>query len=444
MEADPTKKLRIATIYSYGANEAEYDEGTSGILDEENSEDTSALDQSSRDFLESAIKDYNEMFHTNYSTDSDKFQNYYKDVSLRMKNKELDLLIVVNMFLTGFDATTLNTLWVDKNLKMHGLIQAFSRTNRILNSIKTFGNIVCFRNLQKRVDTAISLFGDKNAGGIVLMKGFKDYYYGYEGIDGKLHPGYIDMMDDLTSKFPLSEPQIIGEQNQKDFICLFGAILRMRNLLSAFDEFAGKEMITERDLQDYLCRYQDLRDEWNEKRKKGESTDIIDDIVFEVELIKQIEINIDYILMLVKKYHDNHCEDKEVLVTIKKAIDASPELRSKKALIETFIAGINDVEDVMTEWHDYVAEKREEELVQIIKEEKLKEPETRKFLENAFRDGEIKTTGTDIDKLMPPVSRFGGRNRAVKKQGVIDKLKSFFEKFFGVGGSFATEQPKFF
>ena len=442
MEADPTKKLRIATIYSYGANEAEYDEGTSGILDEENSEDTSALDQSSRDFLDMAIKDYNEMFHTNYSTDSDKFQNYYKDVSLRMKNKDLDLLIVVNMFLTGFDATTLNTLWVDKNLKMHGLIQAFSRTNRILNSIKTFGNIVCFRNLQKRVDTAISLFGDKNAGGIVLMKGFKDYYYGYEGIDGKQYPGYMDMMEDLTSKFPLSEPQIIGEQNQKDFISLFGAILRMRNLLSAFDEFVGKEMISERDLQDYLGRYQDLRDEWNERRKRGESTDIIDDIVFEVELIKQIEINIDYILMLVKKYHDSHCEDKEVLVTIKKAIDASPELRSKKALIETFIAGINDVEDVMTEWHDYVAEKREEELVQIIKDEKLKEPETRKFIENAFRDGEIKTTGTDIDKLMPPVSRFGGGNRSAKKQGVIDKLKSFFEKFFGVGGSFTADAPK--
>lgn len=442
MAANPTKKLRVATIFSYGANEAEYDEGTNGILDEENSEDTSALDQSSRDFLESAILDYNEMFHTSYSTDGDKFQNYYKDVSLRMKNKELDLLIVVNMFLTGFDATTLNTLWVDKNLKMHGLIQAFSRTNRILNSIKTFGNIVCFRNLQKRVDTAISLFGDKNAGGIVLMKGFKDYYYGYEDGEGKRHPGYMDMMDDLTSKFPLSEPQIIGEQNQKDFISLFGAILRMRNLLSAFDEFAGKEMISERDLQDYLGRYQDLRDEWNERRKRGESTDIIDDIVFEVELIKQIEINIDYILMLVKKYHDSHCEDKEVLVTIKKAIDASPELRSKKALIETFIAGINDVEDVMTEWHDYVAEKREEELVQIIKDEKLKEPETRKFIENAFRDGEVKTTGTDIDKLMPPVSRFGGGNRAAKKQGVIDKLKSFFEKFFGVGGSFIAEESE--
>ncbi len=174
MAEDPTKELRIATIFSYGANEAENEEVLDGLLDEENPEDTSALDQSSRDFLDEAIKDYNKIFKTNYSTDGDKFQNYYKDVSLRMKNKELDLLIVVNMFLTGFDATTLNTLWVDKNLKMHGLIQAFSRTNRILNSIKTFGNIVCFRNLQKRVDSAIALFGDKEAGGIVLLKGFKN------------------------------------------------------------------------------------------------------------------------------------------------------------------------------------------------------------------------------------------------------------------------------
>ena len=431
MAADPTKKLRVATIYSYGANEEEAD----GILDEENSEDTSALDQNSRDFLDAAIRDYNEMFHTNYSTDSDKFQNYYKDVSLRMKNKELDLLIVVNMFLTGFDATTLNTLWVDKNLKMHGLIQAFSRTNRILNSIKTFGNIVCFRNLQKRVDSAIALFGDREAGGIVLLHKFDDYYYGYTTQDGKDKPGYVDMIGELTEKFPLTEPRIEGEQNQKEFIALFGAILRMRNLLLSFDDFKGKELISERDLQDYLGRYQDLRDEWV-NRTKGEKEDITDDIVFEIELIRQIEINIDYILMLVKKYHDSNCDDKEILVTIQKAVDASPELRSKKQLIETFIAGINDVDDVMAEWHGFVAVEREKELTQIIQEEKLKEPETRKFLENAFRDGEIKTTGTDIDKLMPPVSRFGGGGaRAKKKQTVIDKLKGFFERFFGIGGA---------
>jgi type I restriction enzyme R subunit len=377
------------------------------------------------------------MFQRNYRT-SEKFQNYYKDVSLRMKNKELDLLIVVNMFLTGFDATTLNTLWADKNLKMHGLIQAFSRTNRILNSIKTFGNIVCFRNLQKRVDRAISLFGDEDAGGIVLMRSFKDYYDGYEGVDGRSYPGYVDMVEELRSKFPLSEPQIIGEQNQKDFIAQFGAILRMRNILISFDEFAEKELIEERDLQDYLGRYQDLRDEWKRRREKGEATDITDDVVFEVELIRQIEINIDYILMLVKKYHDTHCEDKEVLVTIRKAIDASPELRSKKRLIETFIAGVNDVDDILGEWNDFVAKEREKELVQIIKEEKLKEAETRRFIENAFRDGEVKTTGTDIDKLMPPVSRFGGGNRTAKKQGVIDKLKGFFERFFGIGGAYTA------
>jgi type I restriction enzyme R subunit len=351
-----------------------------------------------------------------------------------MKNKELDLLIVVNMFLTGFDATTLNTLWVDKNLKMHGLIQAFSRTNRILNSIKTFGNIVCFRSLQKRVDSAISWFGDENAGGIVLLRSFKDYYEGYIS-DDKHMPGYVDMIEDLSAKFPISESQIIGEQNQKDFISLFSAILRMRNLLSSYDEFAGKEIITERDLQDYLGRYQDLRDEWKRKRENGESTDIVDDIVFEVELIKQIEINIDYILMLVKKYHDTHGEDKEVLITIKKAIDASPELRSKKQLIETFIAGINDVDDVMIEWNGFVAQQREQDLVTLIQDEKLKPEETRIFLENSFREGEIKTVGTDIDKIMPPVSRFGGGNRTKKKQTVIDKLKSFFEKYFGVGGS---------
>ena len=428
MAAHPEKAIKIATIYSFAPNESEAD----GLLGEEDSDSTSGLDTSSRDFLEGAIQEYNEYFGTNYDTSAEKFPNYYKDVSLRMKNKDIDLLIVVNMFLTGFDATTLNTLWVDKNLKMHGLIQAYSRTNRILNSIKTFGNIVCFRNLQKRTDEAIALFGDRNAGGIVLMRGFKDYYYGYKDDKGLYHPGYADMIGELTQKFPVEEARIEGETAQKEFIVLFGAILRMRNLLTSFDDFAEKELLSERDLQDYLGKYQDLRDEWKARRREGDKEDITDDVVFEVELIKQIEINIDYILLLVKKYHDSHGDDKEVLITIHKAIDASPELRSKKALIDNFIDGINEVSDVLGEWHEYVAQEREKQLCEIIKEENLHPEETHKFIENSFRDGGIKTTGTEIDKIMPSVSRFGG-GREKKKRTIIEKLKVFFERFFGIG-----------
>lgn len=428
MSENPSKKLNIATIFSYGANE----EVDDSLLVEENSEDTSNLDKSSRDFLEDAIHDYNDMFKTNYDTSSDKFQNYYKDVSLRMKNKDIDLLIVVNMFLTGFDATTLNTLWVDKNLKQHGLIQAYSRTNRILNSIKTFGNIVCFRNLQKRTDDAIVLFGDKEAGGICLLKGYQDYYNGYKDAKGNYRPGYVDLIQELEAKYSLSEPQIYGEKAQKDFIGLFGSILRMRNLLSSFDEFAGNEILSEGQMQDYLSRYNDLYLEWKKYREEHTKENINDDVIFEVELVKQVEINIDYILMLVKKYHDSHCEDKEILISINRAVDSSLELRSKKALIETFIAGINDVDDVMLEWKDFVAKQKELELQTIITEMQLKEKETRKFMEYSFRDGVMKTTGTDIDKIMPPMSRFGG-GREKKKLSVIERLKQFFEKFFGIG-----------
>ncbi|MEE0835835.1 MAG: type I restriction endonuclease subunit R [Clostridia bacterium] len=427
MSENPTKKLKTALIYSYSANEEESD----GMIDEENLEDTNNLDKSSRDFLESAIRDYNEMFKTNYDTSGESFQNYYKDVSLRMKNKDLDILIVVNMFLTGFDATTLNTLWVDKNLKMHGLIQAFSRTNRILNSIKTFGNIVCFRNLHKRTDDAISLFGDREAGGIVLLKGYGDYYHGYTDKDGNSRPGYCDMIQELIQKFPLSEPAIIGESKQKEFISLFGAILRMRNILISFDEFSGNEILSEREMQDYLSRYQDLHDEWKKHHDIDNKENINSDIVFEIELIKQIDINIDYILILVKKYHDAHCDDKEMLISIRRAVEASPELRSKKELIETFIAGINDVSDILLEWREFIASEKEKELNRIISDEGLKPEETRRFIDNSFRDGSLKTFGTDIDKIMPPVSRFGG-NRDDKKQIVINKLSDFFDKYSGV------------
>ena len=433
MAEDPSKALKIAIIFSYGANEEEAD----GVIDDENSEDTSALDQNSRDFLEDAIRDYNVMFHTNYDTSSDKFQNYYKDVSLRMKNKELDMLIVVNMFLTGFDATTLNTLWVDKNLKMHGLIQALSRTNRILNSVKTYGNIVCFRRLQERMENAIALFGDRDAKSIVLVRTFKDYYYGYQDEKGKPVCGYADMIEELQEKYPVSQHQIMGEQNQKDFIMLFGAVLRMRNLLSSFDEFVGKEGISERDMQDYISIYEDLRQDWPPETPGGK-TDIINDVVFELELVKQIEVNIDYILMLVKQYHDSNCKDKELLVTIRKAVDSSPSLRSKKKLIEEFVDDVNDCDgnDIIGDWNNFVFEKREEELEDIIKSEKLKPEATRNFLESAFQQGEIKTTGTDIDSMMPPVSRFTKNNkREEKKMGIIDRLKAFFEKYFGIGGN---------
>ena len=422
------KQIRVATIYSFGVNEDTED----GILAEENPEDTSNLDESSRDFLDKAIEDYNKMFSTNYDTSSEKFKNYYKDISLRMKNREIDLLIVVNMFLTGFDATTLNTLWVDKNLKYHGLIQAFSRTNRILNSIKTYGNIVCFRDLEERTKEAIALFGDKNAGSIVLLRTFGEYYNGYDDEKGKHHKGYVELIAELNEKFPLGTP-IVGEQNEKDFISLFGAILKMRNILTSFDEFEGKSIISDRDLQDHQSNYLDLYNKWR-RNDIAEKENINDDIVFELELVKQVEVNIDYILILVSKYHAGNCEDKEILVDINKAISASTQLRSKKELIESFIETINTSTQVEDDWNKFVNEQKEADLDAIMNEENLKPAETRKFIDNSFRDGELRTSGTAIDKILPPMPLFGatGNNRQTKKKTIVEKLSKFFEKYLGL------------
>lgn len=427
-EVPSDKKLKIALIYSYGVNEEEID----GVIDE-NSEDTRGLDQSSRDFLESAIQDYNAMFGTSYDTSSDKFQNYYKDVSERVKNREIDILLVVNMFLTGFDATTLNTLWLDKNLRLHGLLQAYSRTNRILNTVKTFGNIVCFRNLEKATNESISLFGDKEAGGIVLLRSYNDYYNGYKEVDKEVR-GYTSLVKELLDKFPIGK-QIIGEQNQKDFIRLYGAILRIRNILLTFDEFCGNEILSERDIQDYHSIYIDLYNEFR-KAGEGEKENINDDIVFEMELIKQIEINIDYILGLVKKYHEDHIKNRELLVDINKAIDSSVELRNKKDLINQFIASL-DIHSVVDEdWKKYVEQKKIEELEEIIANENLDRKETYKFVRNAFRNGSVASTGTDLAKVLPPVSRFSpGRERSKKRESVLDKLSSFFERFFDISNN---------
>lgn len=421
------KGLTIATIYSYAQNE----ENTSdGILDDEGFE-TDLLDKSSREFLDFAINEYNKKFKTNFSSEGNGFQDYYKDLSDKVKHREIDLLIVVNMFLTGFDATTLNTLWVDKNLKQHGLIQAYSRTNRILNSVKTYGNIVCFRNLQEATNDAIALFGDKNATGIVLLKSYEDYYYGYEDDNGKKQIGYEERIAMLLQKYPLGV-QIVGEKAEKDFIASIGNILRLRNILSSFDKFAGNEILTERDFQDYTGMYVDLYQKYKQK-DDGEKESIKDDIVFEMELVKQVEVNIDYILMLVAKYHQSNCEDKEILGTIDKAIKSSLALRSKKELIDGFISKINADTNVMDDWGKFVKEQKEIDLKKIINDENLNEEETRKFLDNAFRDGQVKTNGTDIEKILPPMRRFGGGNRAKKKENIIVKVKKFFEKYFGLG-----------
>ena len=424
---EKNKDLTIATIFSYSANEAE---NTDNLDDE--SFDTENLDLSSREFLEEAISDYNKKFGANFDTSSDGFQLYYEDLSKRTKNKEIDILIVVNMFLTGFDATTLNTLWVDKNLRMHGLIQAFSRTNRILNSIKTFGNIVCFRDLQNETDEAIALFGNKEAGGIVLLKTYEEYYNGYEDDKGREKEGYSQLIEELQDKFPLGE-QIIGEQNEKEFIVLFGNILKIKNILSVFDKFVGNEILSEREYQDYQGIYIDLYQK--RKPKDTDKESINDDIIFEIELIKQVEINIDYILMKVAEYYKSNKEDKEILVDIKKAIDSSIELRSKKELIEGFIDRVNSSKNVTEDFKKFVIEEKEKDLEKVIEEEKLKPEETKKFIDNSLRDGVLKTTGTDIDKLLPAVSRFGGGNRVQKKTGVIEKLKGFFDKYLGLYGN---------
>ena len=426
-ELPSDRKLKVATIYSFGVN----DEDADGMIDE-NSEDTSGLDVSSRDFLEGAISDYNAMFGTSYDTSSDKFQNYYKDVSQRVKDREIDILIVVNMFLTGFDATTLNTLWVDKNLRLHGLLQAYSRTNRILNSVKTFGNIVCFRNLEKATNEAIALFGDKEASGIVLLKAYSDYYNGYKEGDKEIR-GYKSLVDELLEKFPIGE-RILGEQNQKDFIKLYGAILRVKNILVTFDEFAGNEILTDRDVQDYHSMYIDIYNEFK-KSIEEEKENINEDVVFEMELIKQVEINIDYVLGLIKKYHEDHVKNKELLLDINKAIDSSIELRNKKDLINQFITSL-DVHSVVDEdWQKFVEEKKIEELDKIIETENLDPEATYTFIKNAFRDGSVPATGTAISKVLPPVSRFSPTGeRTQKRESVLNKLSSFFERFFDISG----------
>jgi type I restriction enzyme R subunit len=413
------QRLKVALIYSYAANAAYEDD----LLGEEDF-DTSVLAGDARDFLEDAIQDYNEMFGTSFDTSAERFENYYKDLSLRLKNRELDLVIVVNMLLTGFDATTLSTLWVDKNLRAHGLIQAYSRTNRILNSVKTYGNIVSFRDLEQETNDAIALFGNRDARGIVLLKPYADY-----------HAEYAAKVTELLTVYPLGMP-IVGEAAQKAFIALFGSILRLRNILASFDDFAGHELLTERQIQDYTSLYLDLHAEFRRLRE-GDKESIVDDVVFEIELVKQVEIDVDYILMLVERRRAarGDGEDYEIRAAIARAVDSSPTLRNKRDLIEDFVDSVSATDAVDVQWQSFIAARRAAELDQIVADEGLNPAETLAFVEAAFRDGAVPTTGTAITKILPPVSRFGGRagGHAHKKQIVLDKLQRHLERYLGLG-----------
>ena len=432
-ELPANKRLRIATIFSYGANEADPDDEG-----DENSDNTEGLDASSREFLERAIKDYNKMFGTSYDTSADKFPNYYKDVSLRMKNREIDLLLVVNMFLTGFDATTLNTLWVDKNLRYHGLLQSYSRTNRILNSIKQFGNIVCFRNLEDSTNKALSLFGDPEACGVSILRPFDDYFKGYDDNKGQHQKGYTELVEELQQMLKPGEMPI-GEEAERNFVKLFGNVLKMRNLLSVFDQFQGNDLLTERDVQDYTSVYLDIREKIIHKQKDKE--DICDDLVFEMEFVKQVEVNIDFILFLVEQYRKSHKQDGEIRVRISKAIDSSPDLRDKKELIEKFIEQLTPNSEVDAAWRVYVNDEKRRQFDAIIEEENLKRDKAVEFMENAYERGYVPEGGMELDGIMPPINPFDvNANREGKIASVLEKLKAFFQRFADVSnGDFSDD-----
>ncbi len=413
----PAQQLKIGLIYSLAANEQTED----GVLGEEGFE-TAGLDQGARDFLEAAIGDYNALFKTRFDTSADKFQNYYKDVSQRLKQRELDLVIVVNMFLTGFDATTLNTLWVDRNLRDHGLIQAYSRTNRILNSVKTYGNIVSFRDLQQATNDALTLFGHQGAHGIVLLRPYIEYYREYQAQVSK-----------LVGDFPLGRA-VVGEAAEKAFIRLFGRILRLRNILMAFDDFAGNDILSERDVQDYQSLYLNLYAELRQV-SSADKEPINDDVVFEIELIRQVEVTVDYILMLVEEYlQQKGCSaDREIRATIERAIRASPSLRSKRDLIEQFVDSVSVSSQVDVAWTEFVVAQKTAQLDQIITDERLKADKTQVLVKNAFRDGAIPVNGPAIGEILPPTPLFDENNSyAVKRQAVLDKLSAFFERFSGL------------
>lgn len=471
-QKESEKPLKIATIFSFAANEEQSAIGE--IVDE--SFEPSAMDISAKEFLTKAINDYNAMFKTSYGVDSIEFQNYYRDLAKRVKNKEIDLIIVVGMFLTGFDAPTLNTLFVDKNLRYHGLIQAFSRTNRIYDATKTFGNIVTFRDLEKATIDAITLFGDSNTKNVVLEKSYKEYLEGFTDIaTGEARRGYVEVVKELNEKFP-NPDEIVKEKDKKEFAKLFGEYLRVENILQNYDEFnhlkaiqtidlnnpeeieefkkahfvtdeeiavmRNIELLKERTVQDYRSTYNDIRD-WLRREKTGKESEESkidwDDVVFEVDLLKSQEINLDYILELIFE-HNKKAKDKDTLITeIRRVIRASVGNRAKESLVvdfinETDLDTLQDKANVIDSFFAYAQRKQKEEASELITEENLNEEEAKRYIAASLKREYASENGTELNALLPKMSPLNPQYLS-KKQGVFQRIASFVEKFKGVGGN---------
>jgi type I restriction enzyme R subunit len=465
------KPLKIATIFSFAANE---EQNAIGEIPDENFE-PSAMDATAKEFLTKAIEDYNAMFRTSFGVDSKEFQNYYRDLAKRVKNKEVDLLIVVGMFLTGFDAPTLNTLFVDKNLRYHGLMQAFSRTNRIYDATKTFGNIITFRDLESDTIDAITLFGDKNTKNVVLEKSYKEYLEGFTDIaNGTARRGFIEIVKELNEKFP-NPDEIVTEKDKKEFSKLFGEYLRVENILQNYDEFTHlkalqtidlndeeavnvfKEtyfvtdqqlaelqeikLLPERTVQDYRSTYNDIRD-WLRREKNGkeaeESQIDWDDVVFEIDLLKSQEINLDYILELIFE-HNKKTTDKAALIEeIRRVIRASIGNRAKESLVVDFIndTELDSIEDkagIIDTFFNYAQRKQKAEASEIITDENLNEEEAKRYITTSLKREYASENGTELNALLPKMSPLNPQY-LTKKQNVFQKISAFVEKFKGVGG----------
>ncbi|MCB8964348.1 MAG: type I restriction endonuclease subunit R [Bacteroidales bacterium] len=471
LQKESEKPLKIATIFSFAANEEQSAIGE--IVDE--SFEPSAMDVSAKEFLTQAINDYNAMFKMNFSIDSKGFQDYYRDLAKRVKSKDIDLIIVVGMFLTGFDAPTLNTLFVDKNLRYHGLIQAFSRTNRIYDATKTFGNIVTFRNLETATVDAITLFGDSNTKNVVLEKSYKEYLEGFTDIvTGEARRGYVEVVKELNEKFP-NPDEILKEKDKKEFAKLFGEYLRVENILQNYDEFSHLkalqtvdinnpeaieefkkshfvtdediatmqkiELLKERTVQDYRSTYNDIRD-WLRRERSGKESEESkidwDDVVFEIDLLKSQEINLDYILELIFE-HNKKTKDKEALIAeIRRVIRASIGNRAKESLVVDFINGtdldtLQDKANVIDSFFTYAQSKQKAEAWELITEENLNEEEAKRYIAASLKREYASENGTELNALLPKMSPLNPLY-LTKKQSVFQKIVSFVEKFKGVGG----------